>query len=161
MPLILLLSWLQHLIFWWQCGLTHRTAFSVGIFSIPLESGDFGEREVHQRKSYPCLFEHNSHSCPLYSSCHCRLPQPASCFERGGNIAEDTVKAFSVLLWQWRAGWQISLQIFFWGIRFQSVFFRTLCSFYASLGEVREKEGSLKCYQSCQRRFLQWISNLV
>lgn len=70
-------------------------------------------------------------------------------------------RSFPVLLWQQRAHWQIYPQIFCWGLRFQSVFFRTLCSNHGSLGEVREKEDSLKCHQSHQRGFPQWISSLV
>lgn len=53
-----------------------------------------------------------------------------------------------MLLWQQRTGWQISLQISCWGIRFQSACFRELC--ILSVAHLRKKgrnSDSLKCSQ--------------
>lgn len=37
--------------------------------------------QLKGKLTHPCLFEYCSNSFPLFSSCHCRLLQAASCFE--------------------------------------------------------------------------------
>lgn len=141
--------------------LAHQAAFSV-----PLESGDVGERE--NSVTFASSSTTPTFSLPLHPAIAgytgrplaLRLLLERETFQRT-SLKLSQNHSFTVLLWQQRAHWHISLQILCWGLRFQSAFFRTLCSIHASLGEVRGKEDSLKCHQSHQRGFPQWISSLV